>query len=193
MVVSICCAAWISLYSATGLHKKSSNAVAFLNVALMWRHCKNRKQLCVGGNIWESNVVFWGECRFDFLVMGEKELSNVGQNGWWQSWSQLKICAIHTQNFTYCSTYQCTPYSIPSNSSVPKWKAVKPSYCETEFGAIFGRIYMYTSMKSSFHGLFRCCTYYFALRSCSWDISNFKYWWMHWVWDMCHTELVLAT
>jgi len=33
------------------------------------------------------------------------------------------------------------------------FKAVKPKYYKTEFGTIFGRMYMYTLMKSSFHGL----------------------------------------
>ena len=52
--------AQLSLLSATQAHKKSGNTVAFSSVAPMPLHHKNRKQLCGGGNIWESNVRFWG-------------------------------------------------------------------------------------------------------------------------------------
>jgi hypothetical protein len=58
-------------------------------------HGKNHKQLWLGGNIWESNVQFWGDWLFNFFSNGEKGLSDVGQNGWEKSWSQSKICAIN--------------------------------------------------------------------------------------------------
>ena len=90
--------------------KKLGNAVTFSSVAPVQLHCQNRKQLCVGGNIWESNVRFLGDQQFDFFSDGEKiaerhgskrDESKVGVN--------QKYVPYTYKKFTYCSTYQCTP------------------------------------------------------------------------------------
>ena len=69
--------------------------MAIPNVAPIPLHHKNCYQLCLGEDIWESNVEIWGEVDSIFMMMMmENEPSNVGQNTWWWSRSQQKICAI---------------------------------------------------------------------------------------------------
>jgi hypothetical protein len=78
------CAVQFSLCSATG-----GDAVTFFNVAPHWLHCKNRKQLCVGSNIWESNVGFEGGGKVSWDWDEEFECSS--KCVWYIIWIKL-IC-----------------------------------------------------------------------------------------------------
>ena len=164
MVVEVFCTAWFSLCSATQVDKKSGDAVAFLNVAPVWLHCQNREQLSVGVNIWESNVWFCGDWRFDFFSDGEKRAERCG--------SKMDECKVGVnqkyvpytyKKFTYCSTYQCTPYFKPNIGIIsqisPKWGRIfenVPYQSCRRYVFVFGTFLLYWYINANQNMNFWC-------------------------------------
>ncbi len=131
MVVAFFCEAWFSLRRATGVCKKTDNAVTFLNVSPMRLHLKNCKQLHEGADIWESDDKIWGDWQSVFFSDGEKKgTSNVGQK--WVMVNleyNVKMCHTHTI-FSITVVLTIAPPNFKLTSLIPVVRKLPFDICQ---------------------------------------------------------------